>query len=264
MNRRHVWALSGTAVVLITAIVAAANLREIYLSQKDFVIGSLLSLAGFCFGKAVNRTAEERAQWLQESGASDDLSKLESSIHSTTERLSEFYWRLDDRPDLLRVAVDDLNKATAYLSSLRHELGATVNRQEWQIPATAEVALDRIRRDLHEAINRLNRTRERLAPALAGPEYERLWDLFDVLSTDLLKANRNLDATRGAHLPFPPQLQVENAANYLNAASERADEFTALLTARGVEMPETFRIMCRDLRGAIDGLGIVDLSALTR
>ncbi|GLH96671.1 hypothetical protein [Phytohabitans aurantiacus] len=264
MNRRHVWALGGTAVVLVTAIIAATNLREIYLSQKDFVIGSLLSLAGFCFGKAVNRTAEERAQWLQESGASDDLSKLESNIHSTAERLSEFYWRLDDRPDLLRVAVDDLNKATAYLSSLRHELGATVNRQEWQIPATAQVSLDRIRRDLHEAINRLNRTRERLGPDLAAPEHQTVWDVFDVLATDLLKANRNLDATRGAHLPFPPNIQVENAANYLNAASERADELSALLSARGLEPPETFRIMCRDLRGAIDGLRTVDLAAATR
>jgi hypothetical protein len=124
------------------------------------------------------------------------------------------------------------------------------------------VALDCIRRDLHEAINRLYQSRDRLEAELTEPRDQGIWDVFEVLTTDLLKANRSLDSIRGAHTAFPPQMYIESAANYLRAASRRATEFDELMSERGVEMPATFQIMCRDLKGAIDGLTNVNLPAM--
>ena len=58
---QYVWALLGLAVLVFAAVVAADNFEAIYASQKDFVVGSLLSLTGFCFGRALSRTQEQRA-----------------------------------------------------------------------------------------------------------------------------------------------------------------------------------------------------------
>ena len=47
MIRRWMWLAAGVLVIVSTIAIAASNLREIYFAQKDFVVGSLLSLAGF-------------------------------------------------------------------------------------------------------------------------------------------------------------------------------------------------------------------------
>src|SRR5215468_8342965 len=61
VQSQYVWGLFGLAVLAFTLAVAATNLQAIYQAQKDFIVGSLLSLTGFCFGKALSRTQEQRA-----------------------------------------------------------------------------------------------------------------------------------------------------------------------------------------------------------
>src|SRR5262245_18846685 len=58
---QYVWAILGLVVLVITLLLALPNLQSIYDAQKDFTIGSLLSLTGFCLGRALSRTEEQRA-----------------------------------------------------------------------------------------------------------------------------------------------------------------------------------------------------------
>lgn len=58
---QYSWALLGFMVFILTLILALTNLQSIYEAQKDFIVGSLLSLTGFSFGKALSRTQEQKA-----------------------------------------------------------------------------------------------------------------------------------------------------------------------------------------------------------
>ncbi|RSM79379.1 hypothetical protein DMH04_32020 [Kibdelosporangium aridum] len=55
------WATMGVVTAITIAALAFANLREVYNSQKDFVVGLLASLAAVCFTKAFSRTRETHA-----------------------------------------------------------------------------------------------------------------------------------------------------------------------------------------------------------
>lgn len=253
MKQRYLWLAAALMVVVVTVIIAAPNLRDIYAAQKDFVVGSLLSLAGFSVGKALDKSKQERDRWLQEVGAFDCLAKMESTLRSADDRLAEHYWSFPIAPVLLTEAREDLVRGIAYADRMRHALGVEVGGDEWRISPNVKLKLDKIRRDMREALNRLTVSRERLTNVQSASDID-LWDVFDVLTSDLLKANWNLDVLVREHVVVPPEEQARRTANYLHAAARRAGEVRALLTARQVEIPGTFQIMAEDLDAATKGL----------
>lgn len=260
MDRRWVWAGVGTLIIIATIAAGAPNLQEIYHSQKDFVIGSMLSLAGFAFGKAVDRSQQNRDQWLQESGSSEHLAKLEEHVTAAAEKLAEHYWGYSDPPERLASVYEEMAKASTHLDRLRHSLGGRFAGEEWDIPVAARLQLDGIRRDMREALNRLNVSRKRLAKVLAEGDFRQAWDVFDVLEMDLRQANRNLDPLVRERVMFPPEEQLRKSANYLQAALLRSAEFRKVLEQAGIDLPETFKIMDGDLHAAKAGLDQVSFS----
>lgn len=250
MDRRYAWAGAGAVIVAVAIVVAAPNLQEIYAAQKDFVVGSMLSLAGFAFGKALDRSKQRHEQWLQEEGSYDHLSKLEERMSGAGEKLAEHYWSLSDPSEKLTAAYDDLAKAGIHLDRLRHTLSGRFGEEEWKIPATARLKLDGVRRHLREALKRLEVSRQRMAEIMAEPKFRQAWDVFDVLENDLRQANRNLDPLDREWVVFPPDEQLLKTANYLKAATDRSAEFSALIADARVDPPKTFEIMNGDMAAA--------------
>jgi hypothetical protein len=262
VDKHRLWAVPGLVVVIITAAIATPNLQEIYNAQTDFVVGSLLSLAGFCFGKATNRTAREMLDRLHSRGTFEQLAKLERNVEATVDRLAEYYDSQARSLDfyrnapLLRVAVDDLDKAAANLVQLRTSLGEA-DRPRWQLPPSSRLALICIRRDLREAMIRRDQTYERLALQLGDPAGQEAWDVFAVVTGDLLKAAWNLEALLGQHIAFPPDESIHKVIEYLAAARNRGTQFIEAVRKCELVPPKVFEIMISDIENALQALRTV-------
>jgi hypothetical protein len=271
------WAAAGLAILVLIAAVASANFRDIYAAQKDFVVGSLLSLVGFCFGKALSRTEERRAlelirttptpavtallsdettRRLDRDGVFRQLAVLARNAGAAQSRLSEYY---DSRcSDLdfyrhephLRIVLDDLDRVGATVADLGEILHVPAAEARFSIPPTVKLALTGVRRDLREAIARRDQAYEWFHGRLA-PEASAAWDLFAVMTSDMLKAARGLDAVLAQYVPFPPRELTHTAVGYLNAALHRASEFNEAVMAYEVEQPKIFKVMLADMSAAI-------------
>ncbi|HET6212947.1 MAG TPA: hypothetical protein VFE14_08760 [Micromonosporaceae bacterium] len=268
------WAAIGLAVVVVIADIAFSNLQAIYNSEKDFVVGTLFSLAGFCFGKALNRTQEQRALELittaptpkvaaalreemevrlHSEGVFAQLSVLERNVDAAVNRLSEYYdsqareLQFYRHAPLLRVALDDLDKAAANVVLLRRTLGASTMGPEYVMSPAMRLTLIRIRRDLREAIGRRDQAYEWFAERLSPDTAEDVWDVFAVMTADILKADRSLEALLGEHISFPIEEYLHTINGYLLAACSRAKEFEAVLAEREVGKPTIFDVMVSDL-----------------
>ncbi len=148
-------------VLVFIAVVAADNLQSIYAAQKDFVVGSLLSLTGFCFGRALSRTQEQRAielirtapteaveialtaeriERLHRDGVFQRLSLLARNLEAAGERIAEYYDTEARRLDfyrylpLLRVVLSDLDQARANIVGIER-----VARAGGQHPAGSRI-----------------------------------------------------------------------------------------------------------------------------
>jgi hypothetical protein len=160
VQSQYAWGLLGVVVLAFTLAVAATNLQAIYQAQKDFIVGSLLSLTGFCFGKALSRTKEQRALELIQTapteavaaalridrrvslhndGVFQRLSLLARDLEAATARISEYYDTEARRPyfyrslPLLRVALEDLDRANANIIDVEQILGAAVESPAYVI-----------------------------------------------------------------------------------------------------------------------------------
>ena len=293
---QYVWALFGLAVLVFTTVVAADNFQAIYAAQKDFVVGSLLSLTGFCFGRALSRTQEQRAielirtapteaveialtaeriERLHRDGVFQRLSLLARNLEAAAERTAEYYdteaRRLDFYRDLplLRVVLSDLDQARANIvgiervlgpeGSIQRIAGSPDERGGYAIPAVARLALASIQRDLRESLGRRDQAYEWLTAHHDRPVSQELWDVFATMTSDALKADRLLDALLGQYVAFPPGEVLVTAIGYLAAAIMRADEVVTVLGTQGIEEPKIFDVMKQDLARAKGALGQVDV-----
>jgi hypothetical protein len=300
------WAVTGIVVVVVIALLAFTNLREIYNSQKDFVIGLLASLAGFCFAKAFSRATEEKAlelireappgpvadaviekavvlihsapegpvrraldavarQRLDQQGFFENIALLERNIEAAQDRISEYYHaqaqNLDfhENASLLRVVLDDLDNVSVNAVRLRQMYGGALAPRDFRITSKDRLALISVRRDLRESLGRRNQAYDLLLSTRDRDISRETWDVFAVMTADMLKANRMLDMLLSQHLRFPPEDCLRNSIDYLEAALRRAKEFEAVLGE--IAVPKVFEIMLSDLTSARDCLQRLDLDA---
>ncbi len=283
---QYVWALLGLVVLVLTLVLALTNLQSIYQAQKDFIVGSLLSLTGFCFGKALSRTQEQKAvelirtaptrtvvaalemdrtARLHADGLFQQLSLLARNLEAAVDRISEYYDSQARRADfyrhlpLLRVALDDLDKANGNVINAGQILAPAPEGPAYAVSPAARLSLTSIRRDLRESLGRRDQSYEWFAARLERPANSEFWDVFDVMTSDALKADRLLDALLGQHVAFPPEELLVTTIGYLAAAIRRANEVGKILHSMQIEKPKIFDVMAEDLDKALDDLGHIDV-----
>jgi hypothetical protein len=285
---QQAWALSGLAVLVLISVVAVSNLQSIYDAQKDFVVGSLLSLVGFCFGKAFSRTQEQKAielirtarggavedalkeqisARLYRDGVFDELAVLARNVDAALERLGQYYDSQCRIPDfyrhapLLEVALDDLDKTAVSVLRLQHRLGSGIQEKSYPVSPATRLTLVSVRRDLREAVGRRDQAYEWFATRLSREAEEQAWDMFAVMTSDMRKGERSLEALLSQHLLFPTDHYLRTTSGYLTAALQRAAEFTDMIKDKGVPKPMILEVMMGDLQKAVDVLNHVEVAA---
>lgn len=265
------------------AAIAFSNLREVYNSQKDFVVGLLASLAGVCFTKAFSRTNANKAlellretppgpdpnldnavrQRLAYSGVFETIALLERNIEATQDRLAEYYHaqsqvlEFHQHAPLLRVIMSDLEKVFAHALSLRRAMSQTEDDFErYHVAPEERHKLISIRRDLRESIGRKDTAYTSLILNNSTVSDEA-WDVFAVMTGDLMKAEIALESLLCQYIRFPPEEMLRSTVDYLEAGHERAKEFQEAIGE--TNSPMVFDIMLADLSQAIDTLRRVDL-----
>lgn len=299
------WAVTGVVVVVVIAVLAFTNLQQVYNSQKDFVVGLLASLAGFCFAKAFSRATEERAlalireapagpveraivekalvlihselggqiqealdevqrRRLDQQGFFENIALLERNIEAAQNRISEYYHAQAQNLDfhrtapLLRVILDDLDNISVNAVRLRAVHNNKIGTCDYCIASKDRLVLISVRRDLRESFGRRNQAYELLLSAGDKVISREVWDIFAVMSADILKADRTLDTVLSQHVRFPPEDCLRSSIDYLDAAMRRAEEFQDALGDLAV--PKVFDIMLSDLASARASLQRLDLS----
>lgn len=279
------WALAGISTLVLVSVVASSNLEEIYQSQKDFVAGSLLSLAGFCFGKAFSRTYEQKAlelirgeptsqvsdvlekeakASLHARGVFESLTRLERDLQAGSERIAEYYDSYCRNVEhysglaLLRVALDDLDKALSNTIELRGTLSATgVTTATYSIDPTIRLALIHIARDYREAIGRRDALYDWFSSRL-DDRGDSSWEVFAVMTSDMLKGERLLSVLLGKSMPSPPEEYLRVIDGYMSAATRRAQEFAELTARKHIDCPKVFDVMLQDLEKAREAIERVE------
>lgn len=280
---QFIWATMGIVVTIAIAALAFANLREVYNSQKDFVVGLLASLAGVCFTRAFTRTNEKKAveliqepppgpvkaaldralrERLHRSGVFEAIALLERNIEAAQDRLSEYYHAQSQvlefyqHAPLLRVVISDLDKVLANALTLRRGVGEPDDIFEtYRVSPKDRQKLISIRRDLRESVGRKDTAYTSLARTdIVVPE---AWDVFAVMTGDILKAEVALESLLCQYIRFPPEEILRSTVDYLEAAGRRAREFQEAIGE--ANSPMVFDIMLADLSSAIDLLRRVDL-----
>ncbi|MET9517162.1 hypothetical protein [Streptomyces sp. NPDC002994] len=244
-------------------MVAYQNFQNIFNQEKDFVVGTLFSLAGFCFAKALTRPRGERAmEVLRDSGAFEQIALMERNVKAAAERLSgyhdlqcrdpEFYRNIG----VLRVAINDIDKSLTNLADLRKALDVDPG-QSYPVPPEVRLALQSVRRNVHEALVRRDQAYEWLRAQLPQ-ENEQPWDLFAVMTTDVQKASLTLESLLSEYIGVPPAQQTRTVLEYLRAARRRATTFRTAMP----ETPLIFAVLEEDIEHAIDDLEWVEQQLL--
>ncbi|MGH3729036.1 MAG: hypothetical protein ACRDTU_09820 [Micromonosporaceae bacterium] len=253
------WGLVGLALLVVICLAAYRNLADIFNSQKDFVVGSLFSLTGFCFAKALTRTRGQRAlEALRDEGVFEHISLVDRNVRAATERLSEYH-DLECRglefyrnAGLLRVVLDDLDKSAANLVDLRRALGVEVVPEN-HISSDIRLHLVSIRRNLREGLVRRDQAYEWFQTRLDRSDRES-WDLFAVMTSDIQKASLSMDALLSQYVAYPPAEYVRTIRGYLRAASQREQEFRSAVDS----VPRIFDVMSQDIQQAVEDLETVE------
>jgi hypothetical protein len=251
MNPRYLWLTAGVVIVVLTGIVAAPNLQEIYGAQKDFVVGGMLSLAGFSLGKAVDRSREARERWLQVNKVYESINDIEANAKFASEAL----WKITD-PSAASVLVD-CRKRMAESIRLVALLDNTLSPadQVWTFVPAQRAILEKLSRDIDAAVDRLYSSRMELLSRLDVQRDDAEWALFFVLVDDLLKAQGRLHVIGTKHTDLPVESQLYVIQSYLRAAQRRSAEFAEVLEAKSIPQPNTFGVMCRDVSDALAEVG---------
>lgn len=251
MNARYLWLTAGVVIVVLTAIVAAPNLREIYAAQTDFVVGGMLSLAGFSFGKAVDRSREARERWLHVNKVYESINDIEANARFASEAL----WKITD-PSAAPVLVD-CRKRMAESIRMVALLDNTLSPADraWTFPPTQRAVLEKLSRDIDAAVDRLYSSRMELLSQLDVQRDDAAWALFFVLVDDLLKVQERLHVVGTKHTDLPLESQLYVIESYLRAAQRRSAEFVQVLEARSIPQPNTFGVMCQDVSDALAEVG---------
>jgi hypothetical protein len=257
--------------------VASSNLREIYNSQKDFVVGSLFSAVGFFFGKAFSRTQEQQAlQFIQEPpndrvsealsgrirrdlhdrGAFEDIAVLERTVDAAAGRLLKYFDSRAQRLEFYRdstdltYALDELDRAAADLAHLRARLegGPAGTPPGRDVPGPA---LMLINRSVAAANDRGRELYEWLKHEAGDAIGDDAWAVFGVLAYDIRKAERALGILRSGRAAGYTEEYLTEVAAYLTVGLERATAFRDLVVSGPAKMPELFTIMISDMANAL-------------
>ncbi|GAA4633489.1 hypothetical protein GCM10023196_071200 [Actinoallomurus vinaceus] len=257
-HRQLAWAFIGVTVVVLVAVIASGNLKKIYAAQPDFVLGSLLAAAGYCFAKATTRTGGERAtEQLHRIGVVEQLRLIQRDTGAALRRLSTYYHSQAESMDfpagldLYEVILDDVDEALANAEGIMDSLRLPVRKSAtYEISDVTRQLLQVHSRSVRESLNRRQRTHDWLVANVAPSEHPRVWGRFGNLTSDLLKAHFALRALCAEPLRVAPQEQAIELLGYLQAADDRAGEFERALREAGLVPPDPFETLRKDLGGA--------------
>lgn len=272
------WAILGFVILLFIAVISATNLEEIYNAQKDFVAGSLFSLVGFSFGKALSGTNEQQAlsvlreastPKLQEILVDDtrrrlhyndvfaSLARVERLIESSSERVHQFL----DEPqsqsrsvDFYRDRLGDVlamfDETGLHTSQLRDRLERTV-----AIPVREEVWTTLS--SITSRVGRANLRRLEMKTQLWASEPPMDADtlaMITVLGTDMLSARRILTALAADQSLESLSNHLSVVADFLGASTQRAQALRLAVEGTQGRVPLLFDVMADDLTKALDGV----------
>jgi hypothetical protein len=205
----------------------------------------------------------------QAKGVSERISVLERNLEAAVDRLTEYYNSQCRKPDfyrdapLLKVALADLDKAAADVSELASIVGMPVGVPGYAPSAALRLELKGLGRDLREAVGRRDQAYEWFRSRLDRQKYEESWEVFAVMTSDILKADRMLEALLSQHITARPDEYVRSIAGYVDAALRRAWEFEEAIQDSEVSKPKIFDIMIEDLSTALRALKALQGGDLT-
>lgn len=280
------WIVGGLGTAIVVSVLAQGNLLSLYSKEPDFMLGSLLSVAGFCFAKAFSRSAEQRAIQMittaptKESAAAIEqefqsrlhrravyqlISLLARNVTAASERGVEYYYAQARTPDfftnvnLLKIVLDDLEKASANVAILARALDTPDVKQLYSLSGSARYKLYAVARYLNEAVARRNEVAERYAELI--PPGDDAWGVFKVMTIDMLKAEREVEALLGQYVTSPPADRSIVISSYIDAAFNRQREFADLIRARKLDESQVLRILHQDLSNALEAFDGIDFGA---
>ena len=222
-------------------MIAYQNLRNIFNEEKDFVIGTLFSLAGFCFAKALTQ----------------QIALIDRNVKAAAERLAGYHDLQCRDPEfyrnvaLLWVCLDDLDKTVTNIADLRTTLGIDPGHV-YPIAPDIRLSLLSVRRCVHEGLVRRDQAYEWLLPRLSSEDREA-WDLFSVMTADVQKASLTLDSLLSRYVAFPPTEYIRTVLGYLRAALRRCELFR-----EATATPRIFTVLEEDIQHAIEDLEDVE------
>ncbi|MEV2220841.1 hypothetical protein AB0E01_13275 [Nocardia vinacea] len=293
MTRTQIlWAGVGIGVLIAVTVLARGNLNKIYEVQPDFVLGATLTISTFCFTKAFSRngvdiavqliqegTAPEvvealnraREETLHRDGVYEQIALLIRNLTAANNRAVEYYDLQAKSPRFylvapyLSVVMQDLDEALHNAA----QIGRAVGSQQMQLPSypfpeQARYLLREALRDLHEAVARRNEAYEALSTQFEVPQEDELWGAFTVMTSDSLKALRDLESLLGKNILAPPKDQVASLRGYVEAAQRRAKSVDEMINGRpALAYPPALAILLQDLEHVLAKLEGVD-TALAR
>jgi hypothetical protein len=229
----------------------------------DAIIGKAIGLIHSAPDGPIRQALDDvLRQRLDQQGFFENIALLERNIDAAQDRISEYYHGqaqdLEFHRDapLLRVVLDDLDNISVNAVRLRAVYGNEGGGRKYRIESKDRLALTSIRRDLRESIGRRTQAYELLLAA-GGRIPRETWDVFAVMTADILKADRALDTLLSKHVRFPPEDCLRGSIDYLEVAIRRGKEFQDALD--GVAVPKVFCIMLSDLNSARASLQRLDL-----
>ncbi|MFE1592179.1 hypothetical protein [Nocardia sp. NPDC058705] len=271
---QYLWAALGLAVVFAILIMARGSVQKIFEVDKEFVLGMSLSFSSIFFTKAFSRSSVASAvhhiheprdpnvvaaldaavdQRLHAMGLHENIALLSRDIAVAGKRINEFYDlqamepRFHATAPLLRVALTDLDDALAIVSGVAERIGTAEINPVYHIPPGMKSHLSDALRDVREASARRNETYESLRAQIAGETVDDLWGVFAVLTSDTLKAQRDLESLASRTIQTIPADRIAVLQGYIAASLLRLETVTELIRARGLEEPHTLRIVAEDL-----------------
>lgn len=257
-QRQLTWALAGLVVVIVTAVIAAGNLRVIYRAEPDFVLGSFLAVAAYCFAKATTRTSDERVlEELHRTGALQRLRLAQRDVSAAMRRLTTYYHSQAESLDfvagldLYEVIFDDIDEALANIDGVMQILGVPEEQSvTYEIEHVSRQLLLRHSRGVREALNRQRKIYEWLIVTVRPGEQPGIWDRFGNMTSDLLKAHFAMRMLCARPLRVAPDEQSIELIGYLEVSYDRAVEFADKLRVGGFKPPEVLDTLLTDLEGA--------------
>ncbi|MGY0500115.1 hypothetical protein ACWZHB_16635 [Nocardia sp. FBN12] len=271
---QYLWAVLGLLVAGGSLIMARGNIRDVFTAEPDFVLGLSLSISTIFFTKAFSRSGIASAvhhiheprdpnvaaaldaavdQRLHAMGLHENVALLSRDIAVAGRRINEFYDlqamepRFHATAPLLRVALTDLDDALAVVSRVAERIGTTEVNHVYHIPDAVRSHLNDALRDVREASARRHESYESLRAQIAGAAVDDLWGVFAVLTSDTLKAQRDLESLASRSIQTVPADRIGVLQGYLAASLLRLETVTELIRERGLVEPHTLQIVGQDL-----------------